>query len=89
MLSNIDRFAKTHPELLMVQAGEVAKFLAVINGEEKIDKNSILNSLKKLGDIKAYKIHYEYVNEEEEHHPDEYYIQFIISRLAPILDNNI
>lgn len=84
MLSNAELFARTRPELLKVQAGEVAKFLAVVNGETKIDKKSVLKSLEKLGDKKAYKIYYEYVNEEDEQHSNEYYIQFIKTRLEPI-----
>lgn len=84
MLSNAELFARTRPELLKVQAGEVAKFLAVVNGETKIDKKSVLKSLEKLGDKKAHKIYYEYVNEKEEQHSNEYYIQFIKTRLEPI-----
>jgi len=81
MLSNAKRFASENPELLKIQAGEVAKFIAVINGENKISKQNILTSLKKLGDEKAYKIYYKYVNNINEMKSNEYYIDFIESRL--------
>ena len=85
MLSNAKRFASENPELLKIQAGEVAKFLAVINGENKISKQNILTSLKKLGDEKAYKIYYNYVNNINEMKSNEYYIDFIESRLKKLL----
>lgn len=84
MLMNLERL-KDRPELLKVQAGEVAKFIAVQGGARSISKTDVLCALKGL-DCEAYGIYRDYVDGAEPR-PDDFYRLFIIDRLDSYLEN--
>jgi predicted nucleotidyltransferase len=84
MLANLERF-RGDPEMMRLQAGEAARFLAVMGGARDISKAEILRALGELGDAEALAIYGDYVSGVEEARPEEYYRGFVESRLRGFL----
>lgn len=87
LLDNIERFSDC-PDMLRVSAGEAAKFLAVLHGAEDIRKETVLETLRRLGDDMAYTIYNEYVDGVDAHRGIEYYVCFISSRMNAYLEEH-
>jgi len=84
MLGNLGRF-RGDPEMLRLQAGEAARFLAVMGGARDISKQEVLRALEALGDEDALAIYGDYVRGSGETRPEEYYRGFVESRLRGFL----
>jgi predicted nucleotidyltransferase len=84
MLRNLERF-RGDPEMVKLQAGEAARFLAVVGGARDISKGEVLRALRELGDADALAIYGDYVRGSEENRPEEFYRGFIESRLRRFL----
>jgi len=87
LLENIERF-RDSPDLLRVSAGEAAKFLAAVHGEEDISKETVFETLRWLGDEEAYTIYREYVDGVEAHRCTDYYVGFISLRMNAYLEEH-
>jgi predicted nucleotidyltransferase len=84
MLRNLERF-RGDPEMMKLQAGEAARFLAVVGGARDISKGEVLRALRELGDADALAIYGDYVRGSRESRPEEFYRGFIESRLRSFL----
>jgi predicted nucleotidyltransferase len=84
MLGNLERF-RGDPEMLRLQAGEVARFLAVVGGARDITKQEVLRALRELGDADALAIYGDYVQGVDVSRGEEFYRGFIASRLSGFL----
>ena len=86
MLGNLDRF-RGDPEMMKLQAGEAARFLAVLSGARDISKGEVLRTLGELGDAEALAIYGDYVRGSGETRPEEFYRGFVESRLGRFLSD--
>jgi predicted nucleotidyltransferase len=84
MLRNLERF-RGDPEMMKLQAGEAARFLAVVGAARDISKGEVLRALRELGDADALAIYGDYVRGSRESRPEEFYRGFIESRLRSFL----
>jgi len=86
MLRNTERF-RGNPEMMKLQAGEAARFLAVVGGAKDISKGELLRALGELGDADALAIYGDYVRGSGEDRPEEFYRGFIESRLRGFISD--
>jgi len=84
MLGNLERF-RGDQEMMRLQAGEVARFLAVVGGARDITKQEVLRALRELGDADALAIYGDYVQGVDVSRGEEFYRGFIESRLRRFL----
>ena len=84
MLGNLERF-RGDPEMMRVQAGEVARFLAVVSGARGIAKQEVLEALRELGDEDALAVYGDYAEGRDAARGEEFYRGFIASRLGAFL----
>jgi predicted nucleotidyltransferase len=85
MLGNLERF-RGNLEMMRVQAGEVARFLAVVGGARGIAKQEVLEALRELGDADALAVYGDYVEGKDVARGEEFYRSFIASRLRAFLE---
>jgi predicted nucleotidyltransferase len=78
---------KDNPELLLLSAGETARFEAIINGSNSISKVDIMKTLEKIGDEEALHIYSAYIEGKEIEFSREYLSSFIVSRISKFLEN--
>jgi hypothetical protein len=78
---------KDNPELLLLSAGETARFEAIIKGSNSISKVDIMKTLKKIGDEEALRIYSAYIEGREIEFSREYLSSFIVSRISKFLEN--
>ena len=74
-----------NPKMLQLSAGEVARFIALLNGAKSIKKSDILKKLEKLNDREALEIYTAYLNGRELKVKEEFWINFITSRMRKFL----
>ncbi len=78
---------KDNLELLLLSAGETARFEAIINGSNSISKADIMKTLEKIGDEEALYIYSSYIEGKEITLSREYLSSFIVSRISKFLEN--
>jgi len=78
---------KDNPELLLLSAGETARFEAIINGSNSISKVDVMKTLGKIGDEEALNIYSAYIEGREVEFSREYLSSFIVSRISKFLEN--
>jgi len=78
---------KDNPELLLLSAGETARFEAIIKGSKSISKVDIMKTLEKIGDEEALRIYSAYIEGREIEFSREYLSSFIVSRISKFLEN--
>ena len=81
-----ERF-KDNPELLLLSAGETARFEAIVKGSKSIGKVDIMKTLEKIGDEEAIHIYSAYIEGREVKFSREYLSSFIVSRISKFLEN--
>jgi predicted nucleotidyltransferase len=81
-----ERF-KDNPELLLLSAGETARFEAIVKGSKSISKVDIMKTLEKIGDEEAIHIYSAYIEGREVKFSREYLSSFIVSRISKFLEN--
>jgi len=85
LLSAPERFRGT-PHMLRISAGEAIRLMALVNGAEGIGKDDILRELEVLGDGEALEIFKAYLEGRPLDHPEEYWAEFIRSRVRRALE---
>jgi predicted nucleotidyltransferase len=83
-LANSGKLIEENPDLAPVVAGEVCRLIAVINGAKGISKQTILETLEKVGDEQALEIYKAYVENRQLSMDREYYLGFIASRIKHV-----
>jgi len=78
---------KDNPELLLLSAGETARFQAIVNGTKSISKVDIMKTLEKIGDVEALCIYSAYIDGRKIELTREYLSSFIVSRISKFLEN--
>lgn len=79
-----ERF-KDNIELLLLSAGETAKFEAVVSSTRSISKKDITEALEKVGDKEALEIYSAYIEGKKINLSYEYLSEFIITRVTNFL----
>lgn len=77
---------KGDPKMLQLSAGEVARFMALLNGARSIKKSDILGALEEIDDEEALEIYTAYLNGRELEVEEEFWVNFIISRIKKFLN---
>jgi len=80
-LADSGKLIEENPALAPVVAGEVSRLIAVINGAQDISKQTILETLEKVGDEQALEIYKAYVKNRQLNVDREFYLAFIDSRM--------
>jgi len=78
------KLPRERPDLAPVVAGEVCRLMAIVAGAEDINKKTILSALKSVGDEQATEIYENYVENRKPDKSQEYYLEFIESRMRNI-----
>jgi predicted nucleotidyltransferase len=78
---------KDNYELLLLSAGETARFEAIVSGAISISKVDIMKTLEKTGDEEALHIYSAYIEGREIKLSREYLSSFIVSRISKFLEN--
>lgn len=78
------KLPRERPDLAPVVAGEVCRLMAIVAGAGDINKKTILSALKSVGDEQATEIYENYVENRKPDKSQEYYLEFIESRMKVI-----
>lgn len=85
LLDSPERF-KGNPDMLRISAGEVARFIALLNGSNSIGKDDIHGTLERMGDEEALEVFEAYMEGRRLERPGEYWAEFITSRVRKYLE---
>ncbi len=85
LLKAPERF-KDNPKMLRGSAGEVIRLMVLMNGAKSISKGDILATLERIGDEYALEIWEAYLDGRKLERPEEYWAEFIRSRVRKCLE---
>lgn len=85
LLNSPERF-KDDTRMLRISAGEAIRLMALMNGAKSIGKGDIRATLESIGDEEALEIFEAYLNGRDLERSNEYWAEFITSRVRKYLE---
>lgn len=82
IINGLKRF-RGNTKMMHIQAGEVARLIAYLNGSS-LKKDNVVRTLEQIGDEKALKIYRAYLSGRKTPFPEEFLREFVIKRVEQI-----